>query len=134
MDVLFLDANVLFSAAYRKDARLVALWSLRQVRLVTSGYAVEEAHRNLSGANQKRRLERLAATLEVITTLPDRPLPRGVRLPGKDRPILLSALHAGATHLLTGDVSHFGPYFGREVEGLRILTPARYLAERSGNE
>lgn len=130
VDVLFLDANVLFSAAYRQDARVGTLWELEDARLVTSDYAIEEARRNLGAGARKRRLEKLTAPLEIASSLPDRPLPRGVTLPEKDRPILLAALQARATHLLTGDVSHFGRYFGREVEGLRILTPARYLAER----
>lgn len=130
MDDLFLDANVLFSAAYRTDARVGALWELEDARLVTSEYAIEEARRNLTTDAGKRRLEKLIARLDIASSLPDRPLPRGVTLPGKDRPILLAAIQVGATHLLTGDVSHFGRYFGREVEGLRILTPARYLSER----
>ena len=36
-------------------------------------------------------------------------------LPAKDRPIFLAAVEAHATHLLTGDRAHFGPYFGRNV-------------------
>lgn len=119
---------MLFSAAYRKDARVGRLWELEGARLVTSAYAIEEARRNLDRPARTRRLEKRVAGLEVVPSLPDRPLPRGVTLPEKDRPILLAALHAEATHLLTGDVTHFGPYLGTEVEGLRILTPARYLA------
>ena len=48
MDQLFLDANVLFSAAYRPGAGLLALWKLKNVRLCTSHYALEEARLNLS--------------------------------------------------------------------------------------
>lgn len=130
MDVLFLDANVLFSAAYRADAGVARLWKLEDVRLLTSTYAVEEARRNLSPGDRRDRLERLLGRLEIGRSVPDRPLPRSVQLPWKDRPILLAALAAGATHLLTGDVTHFGPYMGAEVEGTRIVTPGRYLAER----
>lgn len=130
MDRLFLDANVLFSAAYRKDARVGRLWELECVRLLTSAYAVEEARRNLDRPSRGRRLEERVAGLELVPSLPDRPLPRGVDLPEKDRSILLAALHADATHLLTGDTTHFGPYLGDEVEGVLILTPGRYLARR----
>ncbi len=35
MDRLFLDANVLFSAAYRDDSGLQRLWDLSDVELVT---------------------------------------------------------------------------------------------------
>jgi predicted nucleic acid-binding protein len=48
MGRLFLDANVLFSAAYRPEAGLVRLWTLKDVVLCTSHYAAEEASLNLS--------------------------------------------------------------------------------------
>ncbi len=59
MDRLFLDANVLFSAAYREDAGLVELWKLEDVELVTSAYAFEEARRNLTDDEQIERLQAL---------------------------------------------------------------------------
>jgi hypothetical protein len=34
---------------------------------------------------------------------------------------------AGATHLITGDMRHFGPYFGQRVLGVLVIPPARYL-------
>ena len=50
-----------------------------------------------------------------------------VVLPDKDQPILIAALDARATHLLTGDLQHFGPYYGHTVEGVLILPPGQYL-------
>ena len=41
-------------------------------------------------------------------------------------PILLAAIDGGATHLLTGDWEHFGPYFRQEIAGVLILPPAEY--------
>lgn len=131
MDVVFLDANVLFSAAYRPDARLRRLWELPDVTLVTSAYAVEEARRNLDSPTQRADLEKLLHTVKVMTVTPldCSPLP-AVELPDKDRPILLAAIDAKATHLLTGDFSHFGSYYGQAVEGVFILPPADYLRTR----
>jgi uncharacterized protein len=126
-DVVFLDANVLFSAAYRSGAGLLRLWELADVRLVTSAYALEEARRNLSDAEQLVRLDGLAGTMEIRVEESDEPLPEGVALPAKDRPILGAAIRAGATHLLTGDVRHFGRYFGQTVGGVHILPPGDYL-------
>ena len=57
MDRVFLDANILFSAAYRPTSRLLQLWSLPDVELLTSPYAVEEARRNLDLLEQKIRLD-----------------------------------------------------------------------------
>jgi predicted nucleic acid-binding protein len=130
VDRVFLDANVLFSAAYRRDAGLRRLWMLPGVELLTSAYALEEARRNLAQRGQRARLTWLMRALTIVAEPVERPLPEGVDLPAKDRPILLAALDAQATHLLTGDVSHFGRHFGRAVEGVLILPPAAYLAPK----
>lgn len=129
MDIVFLDANVLFSAAYRRESGLKKLWSLDDVALITSRYALEEARRNLEEPAQGR-LERLSSKVELVPEAPDRPLPKEIVLPEKDQPILQAAIAAAATHLLTGDVTHFGRYFGRTVAGLLILTPGDYLRQR----
>ncbi len=129
MDRLFLDANVLFSAAYRPNAGLLTFWKLRDVQLCTSRYALEEARINLEQEPQLRRLARLATRLQIFeATAHD--LPTGITLPEKDRPILLAAIEARATHLVTGDLRHFGPYFGKSVRGVLVVTPAEYLKGR----
>jgi uncharacterized protein len=130
VDRLFLDANVLFSAAYREGAGLTRLWRVDGVILVSSEYALEEARRNLREAAQLDRLQELADGIELIRAVTVVALPADIELPEKDRPILWAALTASATHLLTGDIRHFGAYFGREVVGVRILPPADYLRER----
>jgi len=126
MDRLFLDANVLFSAAYRPNAGLLEFWKLKGAILCSSKYAVEEARINLALEIQRSRLEKLSARLRLFDA-PPAELPRGVSLPDNDAPILLAAIAAEATHLITGDVRHFGPYLGRTIEGILILTPADYL-------
>jgi len=130
MDRLFLDANVLFSAAYRADARLLQLWKLRSVALCSSRYALAEAKINLDDEVQRRRLAELAEKLQLFEA-PSGHLPRGISLPEKDAPILLAAIEARATHLLTGDVRDFGPYFGKKIEGVLILLPGEYLRMRT---
>jgi len=126
MDRLFLDANVLFSAAYRPNAGLLAFWKLRNVALCSSHYALEEARINLSEEPQKRRLTRLAKRLELFDVTGGDP-PRGISLPAKDLPILFAAIAARATHLITGDLRHFGAYFGKTIGGILIVTPSAYL-------
>lgn len=131
MDRLFLDANVLFSAAYRSDARLRSLWEIPDTHLVTSRYAAEEARRNLASEAQSERLQELLAEIEVVATLTLPQERRGqVYLPEKDWPILSGAVLAEATHLITGDVRHFGDYFGQRILGVLVLTPSMYLRGR----
>ena len=124
---VFLDANVLFSAAYREGAGLLALWKRADVELLTSGYAAEEARRNLNTADRRLRLETLLTAVRIASEAPHVSLPPGARLPEKDQPILRGAMGAGATHLLTGDLRDFGHLLGRRVGGLRIQTPGEFL-------
>lgn len=125
MDRVFLDANVLLSAAWRSGAALQRLWRLDDVELLSSSYAAEEARRNLETPAQRGRLTRLLRLVHLVEPEHFTP-PRGVRLPEKDVPILLAAIDGGATHLLTGDWEHFGPYFRQEIGGILILPPAEY--------
>lgn len=131
MDRLFLDANVLFSAAYRADAGVARIWDCDDVELLSSDYAVEEARRNLPKPDQKARLAELLHRLRIVPSVVPHPDTRSkVELPDKDWPILGAAVAAGATHLITGDKKDFGPYFGSNVLGLRILPPSSYLNPR----
>lgn len=131
MDRLFLDANVLFSAAYRTDSRLVDLWSLANTELITSIYAFEEANRNLAEHRPESlaRLEELADKLTIISCI-ETSLPKGIDLAEKDIPILAASISAKCTHLITGDNQHFGPFYETTIEGVLILTPSQYLKSR----
>ncbi|QDV39518.1 hypothetical protein ElP_75190 (plasmid) [Tautonia plasticadhaerens] len=122
---MFLDANVLFAAAWRPDAALRRLWGLEEIELLSSGYAADEARRNLEEPAQRGRLTRLLRRVRLVEA-EHFTLPRGVRLPEKDVPVLLAAIDGGATHLLTGDREHFGAYYGQRVAGVLILPPAEY--------
>jgi uncharacterized protein len=128
---VFLDANVLFSAAYREGAGLLALWADSDVELITSEYAAEEARRNLNTPEQRSRLERLLTELRLVPEAPHIDLPRAVRLPANDEPILRAAIAARATHLLTGDLRDFGELLGGRVVGILVLTPGEFNRRRS---
>ena len=131
MDRVFLDANVLFSASYSDDNGLLKLWTLVDVELVTSALAAAEALRNLDAEVQRERLNKLLASVGVVPEpSPNSALPQGVTLPAKDAPILLAAIQARSTHLLTGDKRHFGPLYGQRIEGVLIQRPSLFVASR----
>ena len=129
--LLFLDANVLFAAAYRGEGNARAIFHLAPLTgttLASSTFAVEEAARNL-------RLKAPAAEAELVTLMdsitmaggPDRrALERASKhgLPEKDVPILAAAMAIRASLLATGDRHHFGPRYGRKISGVEILPPA----------
>lgn len=76
MKLVFLDANVLFSAAYREKSGRLRLWNLPGVKLITSAYAAREAIVNLAEDAQRQRLESLMldVTVETSAALPLRVL------------------------------------------------------------
>jgi predicted nucleic acid-binding protein len=132
---LFLDANVLFSAAHREIGNaqaLVALARAGRCTLQTSAHAIEEARRNLA-LKSKGYEGRLAEALACVETVAEAPAAlvqwareQGLQL--KDAPILAAAVHAGADLLVTGDARDFGALYGRTLRGVQVLAPARALA------
>src|ERR1039458_6253327 len=99
---VFLDANILFSAAYREGAGLTKLWHLTKVRLVSSNYAVEEARRNLAEEDQLERLAKLIKSIDLVSTAHQSiVLPKGFALHDKDQPILSAADGSKLTFFVT---------------------------------
>jgi len=129
-DRVFLDANVLFSAAWMDGSGLARLWRFPKVMLVTSRYALAEAERNLDSDEQRARLLALTENMTLIDAPGDATLPDSVELVAKDAPILLAAIESRATHLLTGDRAHFGKLYGRKIAGVKVLPPATYIKQR----
>lgn len=129
---LFLDANVLFSAA-NPESRLNRLfWMLaRSHDLISSDYAREETTRNVTAkrADWAGELDRTLRTVRIVASV-NRPIP--VELFAKDRPILATAMRERCDRLVTGDKRHFGHLFGKTVEGVRVVTPLDLSRELYG--
>ena len=140
MKRIFLDANVLFTAAHNSKGkaawilsptltelnRIDGTWDFR-----TSNYAVEEAYRNL----QKKYPECLKKFENYISCIYIHPSGNGstcpLSLPGKDKPIFESAIQTQSTHLLTGDMKDFGRFMNKpeETKGIIIQTVAEFIDE-----
>ena len=131
VDRIFLDANVLFSIAYGSPGlkRLEERAQKKHCLLFASNYVIEEAKRNLSDPSQRKRLDGFLSNTQIIPEM-DPQLPCPIHLPEKDRPVLLAAISIRADYLLTGDMTHFGRYFGKRVSGVTICLPRDYLNTR----
>lgn len=129
MTRVFLDANVLFSAAWRSASGLTRLWEFASIHLVTSPYAADEAERNLARKRPDAvaRLKALVQRIEITSALVT--LDDGHGLPPKDVPILAAAVASHCGGLLTGDIADFGHLLGRTFQGVRILTVSQLLSE-----
>ncbi len=131
MERVFLDANILVSAALKPDSGIAGLWRLKGVRLIASPYVLAEARRNVHSPEAADRLESFIADLAVLPSEPaDFPLDEDPGLPDKDLPVLLAAIVAHADYLLTGDLSHFSTCMGRAIQGVTTLLPGDYLRSR----
>ena len=134
MKRIFLDANVLFTAAHNpqgKAAFIIQLAREGRWHLCSSAYAVAEARRNLEikFPEQVPDFEILLETIQIIKHQES-----GISLPGldrKDQPIFQAALASAATGLITGDKKDFGQFMNKpdETSGINIQTPSDFLKQ-----
>jgi predicted nucleic acid-binding protein len=129
---VFLDANILFSAAKTDGAVRRFLKQLIDAghTCVADDYVVAEARRNLmrKGPQQVAVLEALLLGLEPAAAVAGADSAREAAwLPPKDRPVLASAIRQRCDVLLTGDRADFGSGYGRTFGGLAIHSPRSLL-------
>ena len=132
MKRIFLDGNVIFTAAHNPAGKSALLFELGQKgywELITSQLACEEARRNIGIKFPEclPEVDKILKDIKIIphTTQSSCPL----ELPDKDKPIFLAAIQGRATHLLTGDLTHFGPFMNKtaETQGILIQTVSEFL-------
>lgn len=127
---IFLDANILFSAAWNPQgvAAFVIGNGGPQRRWLTSEYAYREALHNLH-RKRPQAIPDLQALMKFVRLTSGEPILRlDIPLRDKDRPILAAAIDAEARFLITGDKRDFGSYLGRPelTGGVCVLTLALY--------
>jgi uncharacterized protein len=119
---VFLDANILFSAAGHLSATRKLLSGLcLYAEVVTNHHAWEEAHRNLlikrpDLAGKLHELLKFLAVSEAFIAVSTNVLPE------QDIPILAGALGSRCSHLWTGDKRHFGRWYGKKLNGVAVVS------------
>ena len=126
---IFLDANILFSAARSDGAvrQLLALVETAGHELWADAYVLEEARRNLTikTPDCAPMLEAISARVKIGSLLAGNTLLADLTvLPEKDRPVLAAAIHHHCDILVTGDRTHFGQFYGKKIQGVTVLSPA----------
>lgn len=131
---LFLDANILFTAAYNEKGISRALFGLAKAgrcTMVTSAYAADEAKRNLAlkAPAVSAEFENLLRQITVVREPSTKTIARMTALPlaDKDAPIMAAAVECRAEVLVTGDRRDFGHLCGQAVEGVLVLNPTDTL-------
>jgi predicted nucleic acid-binding protein len=131
---IFLDANVLFSAAHSTQSPLRAFFRLAEAGicvLLASPFALDEARRNIARKHPAKAadLEQLIAHVAICLEAgaETQRWARAAGLPAKDAPILAAAVQAKVDILVTGDRADFGGLYARPLRGLEILPPRAAL-------
>ncbi len=132
---LFLDTSVLLAAAgsAKGASRFVFDHAADHGwRLLTSAYCVEETERNAHKLGPKAAPYWRASLLPDLTLVPiELAFDKALVFPkAKDRPVLLSALGAGADALLTLDEADFQKVIGAQIYGLQVRSPGHFLIEQ----
>lgn len=126
MDRVFIDSSVLIAAALRENSHLAGNLARTDVGFLVSPYVLWEAQNNLPERGQRIRLVQITNGIEQVRgTLAG--FATNINLPEKDIPVMLGAIKGKATHLITLDKSHFGPYFGQTVDGICIVQAVDYF-------
>jgi predicted nucleic acid-binding protein len=136
---IFLDANILFSAAKSDGAvrRLVNLLIKAGHPCWVDGYVTEEARRNLVAKvpGSLAALESLLSRMHRENAQhADAALEATLPLPEKDRPVLAAAIRHGCEALVTGDRTHFGPFYGKTLRGVTICSQRSLARALRGSE
>ncbi|MDM8559100.1 PIN domain-containing protein [Candidatus Parabeggiatoa sp. HSG14] len=129
---LFFDANVLFTAAHNPKGKAALILQLVKHGLwegITSDYIAQETRRNIMAKYPDRlaALEMLLSDLKCVSSTITYVCP--IDLPSKDKPVMQDALAVQASHLLTGDIKHFGRYRNnpKQTMGIIIQTISDFL-------
>lgn len=119
---VFLDANVLFSAADPLSATRRLLNTLfKHVSVVANRHVWEEAARNIERKRPAllQELGELEGRLEFVSQFSQTGL---ASIPEKDQPVIRGAVGSKCTHLWTSDLRHFGNLYGQEIHGTKIVS------------
>lgn len=134
---VFLDANILFSAAKSDGAIRQLIRNLIRAKhiLVADLYVQVEAQRNIAAKANTQAVHDLEAMLGKVEVSavqfaesPPALQAATLWLPEKDRLVLLAAIALACDALVTGDSTHFGLGYGKRFEGVTVYSP-RQLAE-----
>ena len=129
---VFLDSNVLFSAAYSGErSTSYILFKLQERGLISifiSNLVVSETVNNL-GDKKPEKLGLLKELMDRTTVLDDVviDLPVLSSLPTADRLILSTAVAYGIKYFLTGNTRDFKDLYGKTVGKTVVLKPRDFL-------
>ncbi len=130
---VFLDANILFTAAYNPQGlafHFIDQAHLQAIKLIMSDYALEEARLNIvkKAPEQSPFFEKLLKRIEVVDVVCDMDV-NSLKLPSDDVPILQGALKSECSFLISGDKKAFGKWINKKDQtfGITIISLREFV-------
>ena len=132
---LFLDANVIYSAAKSELGASYGIFHLKdklKIKLVSSRLALVETERNISEKEDSRVVERFYWLIKAVTIISVESSKAkrfyGQTIEEKDAPILFGAKQIKADFLITLDKRHFFTEKMRKAKfPFKIMTPGQFI-------
>jgi uncharacterized protein len=119
---IFLDANILFSAADPSSATRMLFNAARSnAEIVTTPHAWEEARRNLVLKRPKHAAGLKELQNHLVMSHAFSPI-EATGLPDFDIPIISGAAGSASSHLWTSDKRHFGKWYGKELHDVTVVS------------
>lgn len=112
MKTVFVDSSVLFSAVNSPTGGSSKLFTLKNIKLITSRLVLTETEKNVREKLHEYHLERffmLADKIKIFKQLPDKKLIKEAQkvIVQKDSVILAESKQSGGDFLITLDKKHF---------------------------
>ncbi len=133
MHTIFLDSSIIFSAVYSPVGGSAKLFSLTNIKRITSTVVVTEVERNVREKLTDIHLDRffmLMKDVEIIAHTPDDKkiaLAKKV-IVEKDAVILAEAKESSATYVASLDLKHFfTDDVARFIKPKKIVTPKKFF-------
>lgn len=133
MKKLFVDSSVFFMAVNSPTGGSAKLFTLKNIKLVTSFLVLTEVERNVRKKLQNYHLERFFMLVAKIKILPQRPKETLIQkarkvIVAKDAVILAEAKQAKTSFLVTLDRKHFFTDKAKDfLKPQKIATPKMIL-------
>ena len=130
MKTVFVDSSVVFSAVNSPIGGSSKLFTLKNIRLITSKLVLTESERNIRKKLHEYHLERffmLVEKIEIINQLPDDKLIEKAKkiIAQKDSNILAESKNSKANFIVTLDKKHF-----LTVSVAKFLRPQKVLTPK----
>ena len=122
---IFFDANILFMASVPGSANRILLDATQKYaeQCLTNQHILEEARRNIVNKKPDQLPEFIKITDKLIISNAFYSSLK-IDLLSQNSPVMVGAIGARCTHLLTANIKYFGKLYRQTIHGVTVVSPA----------